>query len=119
MKTKRPTFLTIWLILMTIGNAGTFLEYTFGAAMLARTMPFLPSWGLPVLSLFGLVNIIAVVMLWMWKKIGFYMVVGSAILVAAINGTLLGVAGISGAVGAIIGLGILYLAMKPVWKSFK
>jgi hypothetical protein len=47
------------------------------------------------------------------------MIVVVSVLVASINGAILGAAGIGSAVGALIGLGIIYLAMKPVWKSFK
>jgi energy-coupling factor transporter transmembrane protein EcfT len=67
-KIKRPTFLTIWLIIMMIANVVTVFDYTVGAAMLMRTMPSLPIWALPVLAVFGLVNIVTVVMIWMWKK---------------------------------------------------
>jgi hypothetical protein len=116
---KRPTFLTIWLSLMTIGNVYTLYQYTLGAAAIKQTLTTMPSWALTALALFSLLMVIAVAMLWMWKKMGFYLVIAAALLVASVNGAILGILGLAGSLSALIGIGILYLAMKPVWQNFK
>ena len=116
---KRPTFLTIWLSLMTLANIWSLYEYTLGVDIIKRTLAMIPSWAITALAIFSLVNVAAVVMLWMWKRIGFYLIAASALIVASINGAILGGMGIVSSIGALIGIGILYLAMKPVWKNFK
>lgn len=116
---KRPTFLTIWLVLMTIAGIFTLYSYTLGSANIAQTLPNMPSWALTMFALLGLVNLVAVVMLWMWKKLGLFIMIASAIIAASLNGMILGPAGIGASIFAIIGVGILYLAMKPVWSNFK
>ena len=50
---------------------------------------------------------------------GFYLIIASAVIIASLNGMILGVAGIGSSVFAVIGIGILYLAMKPAWQNFK
>lgn len=116
---KRPMFLTIWLVLMTIGAIFTLYSYTLGSENITKTLPNMPSWALIVFALLGVVNLFSVVMLWMWKKMGFYIIIGTAIIVASLNGMILGVAGMITSVFAVVGVVILYLAMKPVWQNFK
>lgn len=116
---KRPTFLTIWLVIMTIAGIFALYSYTLGSASIAQALPNMPSWALTLFAILGAVNLVSVTMLWMWKKMGFYMIIASAIIVASLNGMVLGVAGIGASVFALIGVGILYLAMKPVWQNFK
>ena len=117
--TKRPTFLTIWLVLMTVAGVFTLYSYTLGSASITQTLPNIPSWSVTLLALMSAVNLASVVMLWMWKKAGFYLLIASAIIVASINGVILGPIGIGGSIFALVGVGILYLAMKPVWQNFK
>ena len=116
---KRPLFLTIWLALMTLGNVFSVYSYTLGSASLALALPFLPSWVMLLFALMSVVGLVAVVMLWMWKKMGFYLVVVLSVVVSAVNLLYLGLAGIFAVVTGFIGVGILYLAMKPVWQNFK
>lgn len=115
---KRPTFLTIWLVLMTISAIYTIYSYTLGSEAVTKTLP-IPAWSLMALALLGVVNLFAVVMLWMWKKMGFYIIIGSTIIAASLNGIILGVLGFVASIMAIVGIVILYLAMKPVWQNFK
>lgn len=116
---KRPMFLTIWLVIMTLGAIYSLYTYTLGSANITKLLPNMPSWALTVFAILGFVNLLAVAMLWMWKKMGFYLVIGTAIVVASLNGMLLGVAGIFTSIFALVGVGILYLAMKPAWQNFK
>lgn len=116
---KRPMFLTIWLVLMTISAIFTLYSYTLGSENIAKTLPNMPSWALIVFALLGVVNLFSVAMLWMWKKMGFYIIIGTAIIVASLNGMILGAAGMIASIFAVVGVVILYLAMKPVWQNFK
>ena len=116
---KRPKFLTIWLVIMTIAGIFTLYSYTLGSASIAQALPNMPSWALTMFALLGAVNLFSVAMLWMWKKLGFYLIIVSAIIAASLNGMILGVAGVGASIFTIIGVGILYLAMKPVWQNFK
>lgn len=116
---NRPKFLTIWLVLMAISGVFTLYSYTLGSENITKTLPNMPSWALTVFALLGAVNLFSVAMLWMWKKMGFFLIIGTAIIVASLNGMILGAAGLVASIFAIIGVGILYLAMKPVWQNFK
>lgn len=116
---KRPMFLTIWLVLMTIGAIFTLYSYTLGSENITKTLPNMPSWVLIVFALLGVVNLFSAAMLWMWKKMGFYIIIGTAIIVASLNGMILGAAGMIASIFAVVGVVILYLAMKPVWQNFK
>lgn len=117
---KRPIFLTIWLVLLTISGISSVYSHTLGSAGITKTLAMSPSLSLMTFVLLGVmvVNLVAVVMLWMWKKLGFYIIVASQIF-AAILGMVLGTGGIIVVVFAAISVGILYLAMKPVWQNFK
>lgn len=116
---KRPTFLTIWLVFMTIGGVSSLYSYTLGSEFITRSLPNLPSWALSVYALLSVGQLFAVTMLWMWKKIGFYIIIATAIIATSLNGMLLGALGVGSSIFAIVGVGILYFAMKPVWQNFK
>lgn len=116
---KRPIFLTIWLALMTLGDISSLYSYTLGTSAMAKALPNLPSWAFGVLTLLVVLQLVGVIMLWMWKKMGFYMFIASAIIAASVNGAILGAAGVGTSLFGVIGIAILYLAMKPVWQNFK
>lgn len=116
---KRPMFLTIWLILMTLGAISTAYSYTLGSATIMKAIPNMPSWALTQYALFSIVNLVAVWMLWTWKKMGFNLFVVSAVISASLNGMILGAIGVGSSIFGVVGIVILYLAMKPVWKQFK
>lgn len=117
---KRPWYLTVWLVLMTIGTLYGLFTYTLGSEILKKAWGnLMPDWAFGVLALFSAVNLVAVVMLWMWKIWGFYLVLLVALFSAAINGMLLGVIGLGATVFAALGVLILYLVMRPVWQNFK
>ena len=116
---KRPMFLTIWLVLMTLSAVWSIYSYTLGSENITKMLPNLPSWALIVFVLLGVVNLFAVIMLWMWKKMGFYISIGSAIIVSSLSGMILGGLGIAASIMAILGVVTLYFAMKPVWQNFK
>ncbi len=122
---KRPIFLTIWLMLL----------FLFAVALTADSLTYLPMIRLTknYISLLGIaagfVQIWAVVQLLRWKKVGVTLLVSSAIvillvtainefyLVLKINQILISMAMVL--LVNFIMFGILYLAIRPVWKNFK
>lgn len=116
---KRPVFLTIWLVLMTIGAVYSLYSYTLGANNLMRVLPRMNPGMIVLYTIISLVNLAAVILLWTWKKLGFYLVVAIAIIVASLNGFVIGILGVTATLFPLLGIGILYLAMKPVWDNFK
>ncbi len=68
----------------------------------------------------GIAQLVGVWLLWNWKINGLYLNIGLAIVGLLINIFLFGPQlGVMSVIFALIGIGILYLAMKPVWKNFK
>lgn len=117
---KRPTFLTVWLVLMFIGGLFSLYSYFVTPATLKVAYPNIPEWYAPLFGVLSLVQYVGLYLLWTWKKLGFQIAVGMYIVAIVLNFAILGAAtAIFTLVGGGIGLGILYLAMKPVWKNFK
>src|SRR6266851_1719113 len=116
---KRPTFLTIWLVLIVLANLYSLYSYTLGTATITTAMPNFPSWAFILLDILALVEIVSAVLLWMWKKLGFYLIIGAAAVAVVVNVLTLGLLGLVGILGAVIGVGILYLAMRPAWANFR
>ncbi len=122
---KRPRFLTIWLILMLLFSFGiaadslTYLHFIF------LTKNYVSLFGIVA----GFVQIWAVIQLLRWEKKGVPLLISSAIVVFLITGIneFSIVSNVSQVIESllivlvvnIIMLGILYLAIRPVWKNFK
>ena len=122
---KRPIFLTIWLILMLIFSVGLTLDSLTYLSMILLTKNYISLLGIAA----GFVQIWAVVQLLRWKKMGVPLLISSAIVIFLITGinefnvvpnvsqiivSMLVVLAVN-----IIMLGILYLAIRRVWKNFK
>lgn len=88
----------------------------FGGDVLSGQYPNLPAWIMPVFTIGGIVDLLAIVMLWMWKKMGFYLIVGETAVTTIISFLYLDP---FQAILQIVGIVILYLVMKPVWSNFK
>lgn len=116
---KRPVFLTIWLSLMTIAAVLAVSAYIFLYKDIATATPDVPEWVSNLTLITTILQLVAVVLLWMWKKIGFFIEIAAVILATSVAGLLNGPAGVMKTIWTIVFLGILYLAMKPVWKNFK
>ncbi|EFH87212.1 hypothetical protein [Ktedonobacter racemifer] len=116
---KRPVFLTIWLILIVLADLFSLYSYTLGAATITRALPNVPSWAVMLLAILVVVQLVSIALLWMWKKLGFYLYLGSAAIAFVLNILTLGVSGgLTSIFGAVVGAAILYLAMRPVWQNF-
>lgn len=122
---KRPKFLTIWLILMLLFSVGitagslTYLPFIF------LTKSYISLIGI----IAGFVQIWSLVQLLRWKKIGIKLLISSMVivfLITAINEFYV-VSNVSQIIISllivltvnIVMLGILYLAIRSVWKNFR
>ncbi|NVB38997.1 hypothetical protein G6O69_14235 [Pseudenhygromyxa sp. WMMC2535] len=113
---------TAYLIFMLIVNAITSLANLLMADEIQDLTPGMPGWALPVLSLLGVLNVVFAVLLFRWKKIGFFGFVGTSVLAAIIN--LSAGLAISQVVGGLIGIGILYAILqigspKSAWAQLE
>jgi len=115
MERKKGVLLTIWLILMLVGNLGfalTYLIIAIGLSASGGPSP-LPLWAFYVLGIFGLLNFIFTIFLFMWKRWAFFAFAGSASIVFVIN-LMLGLGIIISSLG-LIGPVILYLLLRSKW----
>jgi hypothetical protein len=114
---KRSGCLTLFLGFMVILNAF--------AALSGILLPFIgdesdldiPTWASLVLGLLATINTVAAIAVIKWKKIGVYVLIGSATVTSVINYTitddpLLSSIGLLGPI-------ILVLLLIPVWKHLK
>lgn len=113
---KRPLFLTILLIYVSLGTVFSLYAYIDGGPELAPPQLW---FNRPVLSIYAIVELIQLIgifLVWRWKRIGFYI-----FLVTTLTNVLLNVVFLGGIdlVFPVIELGLLYLAMRPVWSNFK
>ncbi len=122
---KRPIFLTIWLIVMFLLSIALTVDSLTYLPMIRLTKNYMSLVGIMA----GFVQIWAVVQLLRWRKIGVPLVISSAIgimLVTAVNEfsivsnvTQIIISMLIVLVINIIMFGILFLAIRPVWKNFK
>jgi hypothetical protein len=113
---KRPWYLTAWLVLIFIAAFLALIGYTLGGAAVRAQFPSLPSFVIPLFALLTLAELAATILIWEWKKMGFYLFVGAAVIATVFNLLYIGPASV---VEAGIGVLILYLVMRPVWSNFK
>lgn len=109
---NRGALLTVWLILMLIGNIATTLAYLVAGAIISIFVT-LPVWVVYTLGFISILNIVSITYVFRWKKWAFFTLCGLAAIIFFIN-ILLGV----GTFLSILGLGgplILYLLLKPKW----
>src|SRR6478609_9023404 len=76
---KRGGCLSVYLILMIIGNAFVILLYLAMGDKIARQAK-IPGWAPYLLSFFGVLNIIFAYLIYQWKKAGVIGVAASAVL---------------------------------------
>lgn len=122
---KRSKFLTIWLVLLLLFSIALAVDSLTYLPMIRLTKNYVALIGI----IAGFVQIWAVVQLLRWKKIGVTLLASAAIviyivtginefyLVSKINQILVSMLMVL-VVNSIM-FGILYLAIRPVWKNFK
>ena len=116
---KRPWYLTVLLVLFLLGAVVSIFTFAFGGGLIQQTLPNVPSWYAMVLAVLSIVELVAVVMLWKWSMMGFYLLVGVSAFVSILSLVFTGVSSIATIFGGVVGLVLLWLAMKPVWSNFK
>ena len=108
---ERHGCVTAWLILMIIANSIVAVGYLFGGEFVAKNFPGgISNTVLVVLGILGVVNVVSAVMLFNWKKIGFWGFTISAIITLIIN-LYIGV-GIIQSVWGLAGIAILYVILQ-------
>ena len=130
---KRPNFLTIILVFWPVLSILTFFwgladsPNSFGDIIGIKSIQLEISLGL----LFLLAQIIGIIMTWRYMKYGIYILIGILITGFILNVVSKAQSQSQISVGSLIGiivlemistgllLGVLYLAIKPVWKNFK
>jgi hypothetical protein len=103
---QRHGCLTAWLVLMIVINAATALIYLFGSGMISESLPSSPGWLFPVLAVASIFNVICAVVLFKWKKWGFYGFVVTSVVAFVIN-LMIGINPAQAFLG-LVGLAILY-----------
>ncbi len=122
---KRPIFLSVWLAILLISSVALTVDSLTYLPMIRLTKDYISLIGIVA----GFVQIWAVIQLLRWKKIGIPLLLFSAItilLVTAVNEFMI-ISNINKIIVSmgmvlvvnIVILGILYLAIRPVWKNFK
>lgn len=134
---KRPIFLTTWLIYLAVCDVIELLTTIFHHNLM---LILFPAWTHPTLIALPIINLLAIMLLWIWKKIGFFLMIATQVVSAIIAGMRFDFfryliadhfpmdhviqAGISvffnifSVLIAFTAIAILYFAMKPVWNKF-
>ena len=113
---ERGALLTAWLVLMVASNALAVLIYTvLYVSPVGRGffLPNVPAWVILVFIFGGVLNLVCVCFLFLWKKWAFFVLCASAAIAFVIN-LYVGVGafaflGLAGAAG-------LYLVLRPKWN---
>lgn len=113
---KRGGCITAFLIFMFIINPLISIYYLLAGDMVRDAYPAMPDWALPVLALFGLINLGLAIAIWKWKRIGIYGLWVSAAVVVVINLTI-GLTPVQSFMG-LIGPLIITLLVRPKWADF-
>lgn len=122
---KRPKFLAIWLIIMLLLSVALTIDSLTYLPTIHLTKNYISLIGIVA----GFVQIVGVIQLLRWKKIGVPLLIISAIIIFLVTGfnEFLIVSNISQIIVSmlmvlvvnIIMFGILYLAIRHAWKNFK
>jgi hypothetical protein len=109
--------LTVFLIaIMVVNPIVAILYFTMGEAI-RKGLPDAPSWAIPVLGVFCLLNLVFAIALWMWKKWGFYGFVASTVAALVIN--IISGLPLHQVVVGPIGVVILYALLRKVWDQLE
>ncbi len=115
---ERGALLTVWLVLMLAANVITTLIYSILATSpLGRSLllPNIQLWAIYVFIFFGLLNIVCVILLFLWKRWAFFVLCASAGIAFVVN-LFLGV-GAFAFIG-LAGVVIFYLIIRSKWSQF-
>lgn len=114
---KRGGCITAFLIFMFIINPLVSIYYIVAGDTVKQVMPGMPDWAIPVLTVFGLINLGLAIAIWNWKRIGIYGLWASAIIVLGIN-LAIEISPIQSFLG-LLGPLIITLLVRPKWAEFE
>jgi hypothetical protein len=115
---ERGAFLTIWLIIIALGNVyGVFQNLGLYRALGERDNSTVPSWPFLAGAILSLVNLACIALLWRWKRLGFYGIVATVLASFVIN-LCLGVP-FGYAILPFVGLAILGAAVATKWDDLE
>jgi hypothetical protein len=104
---QRHGCVTAWLILMIIVNSATAILYLFASEIITKNLPVDISTPMIIsLGIIGIANVIFAVLLFQWKKLGFWGFTMTSIGALVINLTI-GL-GIGQSLFGLVGIAILY-----------
>lgn len=121
---QRHWVVTVWLSIKIIANTSTALLYIFDTASITRNLPTnTPNWMIVLLAFICIINLVFSILLLNWKKIGFWGLIPTSIIILIINlnigvGVLPSLLGLS---GVIILFGILKIKKDGVttWECLE
>jgi hypothetical protein len=104
---QRHGCVTAWLILIIVINTITALIYLFAGDTIASKLPGEVSpFMLSLLGILGVANVVSAILLFKWKKYGFWGFVTTSVGTLIIN-LMIGI-GIGQSLFGLIGIGVLY-----------
>jgi hypothetical protein len=103
---QRHGCLTAYLVVMIVASSLSTLSYFLAGDFLRQTYPNAPAWALPFLGILGVLVVVCAVALLKWKKWGFFLWVGLAIIAFFVN-LIVGL-GLFQSVFGLLGIAILY-----------
>ncbi len=107
---QRHGCVTAYLVFMIVINSLIALAYLFANQfVLEETAGSSPAM-IYALGIIGIANVVFAVMLWKWKKIGFFGFIGTSLAAAALN-IMMGVE-ISQIIMGLVGIAILYAILQ-------
>ncbi|MAS32480.1 MAG: hypothetical protein CL610_00650 [Anaerolineaceae bacterium] len=116
----RGRALTVWLILMALTNAWAIYRYiVILEDFISHSDPqftVILQWALPLMAIVALINIVGVIFLWRWRRLGFYVLVATTTITLTVN-LMLNVPVATSILG-LVGLLILWALLRPRWQHF-
>jgi hypothetical protein len=114
--TKRPSFLNYLLLFLVVGTLMTmFSQWIYRDAI---KLINLPQWHFAAFMILRTADLLAFGLVWKWKKLGFYLYTISSILGIYLT-SFIPVFSLIHIIVPLISIGLLYTAMRPVWKNFR
>lgn len=113
---------TAWLVLLIVANSATIFTTLAMSDQIKSALPSMPDWGGPVLVVCGAINVVCAILLFKWKRIGFFGFIITSLIAAGVNASAgLGVGQIAmGLVGVAILYGVLQIGSpKSAWAQLE
>ena len=120
---QRHGCVTAWLVLLIIANSATAMIYFFASEMIIENLANVSLTITVLLGIFSIANVVFAIMLFQWKKLGFWGFLGTSIVALIINMSVgLGIGqSLIGLLGAVILYGILQIKNDGVkaWENLE